>query len=302
MLSMIKTAIVFAALIITSVVYSDTQLHPNNGNYATVNGVRLHYLEQGAGPLVILLHGWPETSYEWRFTIDALSKKYRVVAPDLRGLGLSERTLQGYDKQTIANDIKLLIEYLGEEQAIIIGHDMGGKVAYTLAHVYPQLVKKLILIDCMIPGTENADALHGGAWHYGFHMTKDIPEMLTLGREKEYIHAQIKNWTYNKNAIDAVAISEYAKNYAREGGMTAGFNYYRTLKEDAAFVSSFRGQPLSMPVLTITGRQSVAEKLSDLIQKESPTLKSVIFDECGHFVPEEKKDDFNQVVMRFLDE
>lgn len=269
---------------------------------AVVNQIRLHYLEKGKGPLVILLHGWPETSYEWRYTIESLSNRYRVIAPDLRGLGESERTTAGYDKQTIATDIKELIEYLGERQAIIIGHDMGGKVAYMMAHLYPEMVKKLILVDCTIPGTENADALHGGAWHYGFHMAKDIPEMLTQGREKAYIQAQITSWTVQKNAINDATISEYSKHYMSKGGMTAGFNYYRTLKEDAKLADSFRGEKLFMPILTVSGRQSVAEKLPDALANEASFLEKVILDDCGHFVPEEHPDIFNKIVGRFLDQ
>lgn len=269
-------------------------------HFSIINHIKLHYLEQGKGPLIILLHGWPETSHEWRFTMDALAKQYRVVAPDLRGLGLSEKTTSGYDKQTIAKDIKALIEHLGEKQAIVVGHDMGGKVAYVMAHIYPDMIKKLVLVDCTIPGTENADALHGGSWHYGFHMAEGIPEMLTKGREKEYLRAQFHRWTFKKNAIDEQSLTEYAKHYASDGGMTAGFNYYRSLKEDAAFVDTFRGTLLAMPVLTISGSNSVGDRLPDALKTESPILKRVIVKNCGHFVPEEKPTLFNKLVLDFI--
>ncbi len=198
-MAIFKSLLLFAATLTLAVspTYSASKILPNgtSNHFAKVNGIRLHYIEMGKGPLVILLHGWPETSFAWNKTMGVLSNKYRVVAPDLRGLGLSERTQNGYDKKTIATDIKALIEYLGEKQAYIIGHDMGGKAAYVMAYLYPQSVTKLVLVDCLIPGTENADALHNGAWHYGFHMTPEIPEMLTRGREKEYIRAQIKAWS-----------------------------------------------------------------------------------------------------------
>ncbi|HHX7304716.1 TPA: alpha/beta fold hydrolase [Legionella anisa] len=269
-------------------------------HFAKVNGIRLHYIEMGKGPLVILLHGWPETSLSWRLTMRSLSTKYRVVAPDLRGLGLSERTQTGYDKKTIATDIKALVEHLGEAKAVIIGHDMGGKAAYVMAHLYPQSVSKLILVDCTIPGTENSDALHGGSWHYGFHMAPEIPEMLTKGREKEYIRTQIKVWSFNKRAIDEDAIDEYVKHYAKNGGMTAGFNYYRTLKEDAALVETFQNQKLLMPVLTITGQHSVGDKLPKALEKEATSLKRIIVANSGHFVPEEAPEIFNLSVLKFL--
>lgn len=281
---------------ISNILPSGTSSH-----FAKVNGIRLHYIEMGKGPLVILLHGWPETSSSWNKTMSALSSKYRVVAPDLRGLGLSERTSNGYDKKTIAIDIKALIDYLGEKQAVVIGHDMGGKTAYVMAHLYPQSVSKLVLVDCLIPGTENADALHGGAWHYGFHMTPKIPEMLTQGHEKEYIRAQIKAWSFKKDAIGEDAIDEYARYYSTEGSMTAGFNYYRTLKEDAAIVETFHGKKLSMPVLAISGHHGVGDKLSKALENDTTSLKSIIVDDSGHFVAEETPEVFNSVIIQFLE-
>ena len=280
--------------------FSQTLPAKSSSHFVTVNGVRLHYIEAGSGPLVILLHGWPETSYSWRNTISVLSKNYHVVAPDLRGLGQSEHTQSGYDKKTLATDIKVLVEYLGEKQAIIIGHDMGGKAAYVMAHLYPQMVSKLVLVDCFIPGTENADALHGGSWHYGFHMAKDFPEMLTKGREKEYISAMIQLMSYKKDAISEESIDEYVKYYSTPGGMTAGFNYYRALKEDAALVETFKGEKLTMPVLAITGAHSTGDKLSKALARETLSLQSIIVEDSGHFVAEESPKKFNSSVMDFL--
>lgn len=265
-----------------------------------VNGIRLHYLELGQGPLLILLHGWPETSASWHLSMEPLARHYHIVAPDLRGLGTSERTTTGYDKKTIATDIHALISALGYQQAIIIGHDMGGKAAYVMAHLYPQSVSKLVLVDCLIPGTENTDALHGGAWHYGFHMAPDIPELLTQGREKAYIKAMIENMSFQKKAIGEAMIDEYVRHYATPGGMTAGFNYYRALKQDTALVNTFRGKPLTMPVMTISGRHGVAEQLPNALQKEAPTLQAVIVNDSGHFVAEETPTIFNKAVLRFL--
>jgi len=109
---------------------------------------------------------------------------------------------------------------------------MGGKAAYVLAHNRPELLSKLVLVDCLLPGTENMDPAKGGAWHYGFHMAAEFPEMLTAGREREYIATQIKTWSHRKDAISDATIAEYARHYATPGGMTAGFNYYRALRTD----------------------------------------------------------------------
>lgn len=95
-------------------------------------------------------------------------------------------------------------------------------------------------------------------------------------------------------------IDEYARHYATPGGMTAGFNYYRALKQDTALVDTFRGKPLSMPVMAISGRHGVAEQLPNALQKEAPTLQAFIVNNSGHFVAEETPTIFNEAVLQFL--
>jgi pimeloyl-ACP methyl ester carboxylesterase len=255
--------------------------------FAQVNGIRLHYVKMGEGPLLILLHGWPQTWYEWHKVMPALASQFTVVAPDLRGLGLSEKTQTGYDKRTIANDVAALIKHLGVRSAIVVGHDMGGKVAYVLGLLYPELVTKLILVDCMPPGTENMDPAKGGMWHYGFHMAAEFPEMLTKDREREYLAAQMAQWSHQKNAITQDALDEYARHYASPGGMTAGFNYYRTLLDDAKFLAPYADRKFAMPVLTVAGRYGVSDNLFKAMKPKADNLKGVIAQESGHFVPEE---------------
>jgi pimeloyl-ACP methyl ester carboxylesterase len=275
---------------------------PKGGSsrFAEVNGIRLHYVSAGSGPVVILLHGWPQTWLAWRGTMERLSSQFTLVAPDLRGVGLSERPPSGYDKRTIAADIAALVEHLAAGRVHVVGHDMGGKAAYMLANLHPEKIEKLVLVDCLIPGTENMDALHGGAWHYGFHMAPDIPEMLTRGRERDYIAAQIRAWSHRQDAIGEAEISEFAQHYASPGGMTAGFAYYRALREDAALAASFKDRAMNMPVLAIGGRYGVGEKLADAIGRQARNLTAVIAEDSGHFVPEETPEFFCDRLERFL--
>jgi pimeloyl-ACP methyl ester carboxylesterase len=268
--------------------------------FADVNGIRMHYVRAGSGPLVVLVHGWPQTWFAWHGIIPRFASRYTVIAVDLRGCGQSQRTEGGYDKRTIAEDLRALISHAGFREAYVVGHDMGGKASYFLAHLYPDAAAKLVLVDCLLPGTENLDALHGGAWHYGFHMAKDFPEMLTNGREREYIAAQIKAWSYKKDAISNVSIDEFARHYATTGVMTAGFNYYRGLKEDALFAETFRARKLKMPVLAIAGKFGVGDKLADALSKESDQLTRVIALDSGHFVVEESPEFFVKEVSQFL--
>ena len=267
--------------------------------FAPVNGIRQHYVKMGKGPLLILLHGWPQTWYEWRRVMPALASRFTVVAPDLRGLGLSEKTQTGYDKHTLANDIAALIKHLGERSAIVVGHDMGGKVAYVLSLLHPELVTHLILVDCMPPGTENMNPAKGGMWHYGFHMAAEFPEMLTKGREREYIAAQMTQWLHRKDAIAQAALDEYAQYYAAPGGMTAGFNYYRALPGDAKFLAAYADRKFAMPVLTIAGRYGVSDNLFKAMTPKADHLRGVIAEDSGHFVPEEAPEFLTEQIMNF---
>ena len=269
-------------------------------NFAEVNGIRVHYVKMGEGPLMVLLHGWPQTSHEWRHVMPPFAKSFTVVAPDLRGTGETQRTETGYDKRTIAEDTAALIRHLGFDKAVVVGHDMGGKAAYVLSLLHPQLVEKLVMVDCSPPGSENMDSAKGGLWHYGFHMAADFPEMLTRGREREYIAAQIAHGLHAKKAITEADIEEYARHYSSPGGMTAGFNYYRTLLEDGKLVASLPARKLSMPVLAVGGRYSGADKLYKRLLPEASNLTGVVAEESGHFVPEEEPEFFVEQVEKFF--
>lgn len=263
-------------------------------------GVRLHYVVAGSGPPVVLLHGWPQTSFAWRGTMERLAARFTLIAPDLRGLGRSERPAGGYDKRSIAADICALVAEAAGGRAAIVGHDMGGKAAYVMAHLHPECVERLALVDCLVPGAENMDARRGGAWHYGFHMAPEIPELLTQGRERDYIAAQIRAWSHRKDAVSAAAIAEFARYYATPGGMTAGFAYYRALPEDARLVASLGARRLAMPVLAIAGRQSVGARLAEALRPTADRLTAEIVEDCGHFVPDEAPDLFCSALLRFL--
>jgi pimeloyl-ACP methyl ester carboxylesterase len=302
MCNKMKSLILLISLVLSCLALSSNAADLPKGaesQFAQVNGIRMHYVKMGVGPLLIFLHGWPQTWYEWHIVMPALASEFTVVAPDLRGLGLSEKTQTGYDKHTIANDVAALIKHLGERSAIVVGHDMGGKVAYVLSLLYPELVAKLVMVDCMPPGTENMDPAKGGMWHYGFHMAAEFPEMLTKDREREYISAQITMWLHQKDAITPDALDEYAKYYASPGGMSAGFNYYRTLLDDAKFLAAYSDRKFPMPVLTVAGRYGVSDNLFKAMTQKADNLQGVIAEESGHFVPEEAPVFLTEQILNF---
>ena len=122
-------------------------------HYANLKEVRLHYVTLGQGRPVILLHGWPQTWYEWRLIMSLLADRYQLIAPDLRGLGDSSRPLTGYDKKTVANDLwQLMHDHLGHEKFAVVGHDVGAVVAFRFAADHPDAVTHLALLDVPVIG------------------------------------------------------------------------------------------------------------------------------------------------------
>jgi pimeloyl-ACP methyl ester carboxylesterase len=119
---------------------------------ASVNGIQLHYVIGGQGDPVVLLHGWPQTWYEWRHIMPALAKNYTVIAPDPRGLGDSSKPITGYDSKTVAEDIHQLVAQLGFKDIFLVGHDWGAQTAYSYAAAHPNNVSKLVLMDFSFPG------------------------------------------------------------------------------------------------------------------------------------------------------
>lgn len=259
---------------------------------ARVNGVRLHYVTAGAGPAVVLLHGWPQSWYEWRRVMARLAPNFRVIAPDLRGLGDSERPAAGYDKATLAVDVNALLEHLGVAQADVVGHDWGGVVAYCLAAQFPARVRRLAVLDIALPGAglESALALQpgGGIWHMHLHNVADLPEALVTGREGIYLGWFYRNYAHNPAAITPEDLAEYVRVYSQPGALRAGFNYYRAMFEDAAFVQAQLGRKLTLPVLAIGGAASLGAMTGMSYARAVENITAEVFDDCGHWVPEEQ--------------
>ena len=192
---------------------------------ASVNGIQMHYVIGGKGEPVILLHGWPETWYEWRHIMPSLAKNYTVIAPDLRGLGDSSKPLNGYDGKTVAEDIHQLVTQLRFKTVFLVGHDIGTQVAYSYAAAHPTEVKRLVVMDLTIPGFEPVGMMP--IWWRSFHQTPDIPETLVQGKEMMYVSWFYRNLVYNPSAITQTDINEFVSHYSAPGGMHAGFEYYR---------------------------------------------------------------------------
>jgi pimeloyl-ACP methyl ester carboxylesterase len=160
---------------------------PIQHHSAEVNEISMHYVESGKGPPLVLLHGFPETWFCWRHQIPALSSRYRLIVPDLRGYGRTAKPAAGYDKRTMANDIYGLMQHCGFQSAAIVGHDRGARVATRLAKDHPEAVERLVVMDNVptriIFERMNADIARGH-WFFIFNNVPDLPEALITGKEE----------------------------------------------------------------------------------------------------------------------
>ena len=253
---------------------------------ASVNGIQLHYVIGGQGDPVVLLHGWPQTWYEWRHVMPALAKNYTVIAPDLRGLGDSSKPTTGYDGKTVAEDIHQLVAQLGFKDSFLVGHDLGALVAFSYAAAHPDEVRRLVILD--VPITGIGQALNSTRlWHIPFHKVRDIPETLVEGKEREYLTWFYSNYSYNPAAITKEGIDEYVSHYSAPGGMRAGFEYYRAFQIDAEQIKEYSKVKLPMSVLALGGENSFGTAPLVSMQSISTNVRGGIVPLSGHWIAEE---------------
>src|SRR6202140_712123 len=275
--------------------------HVIESRFASVNGVRLHYLAAGTGDPVILLHGYAETSHMWRPLMAKLSSTHTVIAPDLRGAGQSSTPAAGYTKAEMAQDIYALVHKLGFEQIRIVGHDIGLMVAYAYAAQYSSEVDRIVLMDAFLPGIGSwRDVwLMRDLWH--FHFYGETPLALVHGRERIYLEH-----FWNDFAADpAHSVPErgrrfYAKAYARPGGMRASFEYFRAFEKDAEDFARFAQKPLPMPMLVLTGEKASGEFLIQQGRLVASNVQGIVIRGSGHWLMEEAPEQVIPKLIEFL--
>ncbi len=272
---------------------------------ADLGEVRLHYVTMGKGPAIVLLHGWPQTWYMWRDVMPALAAHYRVIAPDLRGLGDSSRPTGGYDKKTLAQDIwRLMHDVLDEPRFFIVGHDWGGPTAFALAAQHRDAVRRLAVFDVPVPG-DGTPVMFNNRWHHGLHWEPDFPEQLTAGREDIYLGFFYRNWGAGPDVISEEAQQEYLRTYRQAGAMTAGFNLYRAIRQDISDNEAFIKQgKLGMPVLCYGGDKGRGRGMAAIEswRRVATDVRGGVIEGCGHWIPEERPEWVVKQLLEFFGE
>ena len=277
------------------------------GGLVEVGGVRLHYRTAGQGPLMVLLHGWPQTWYCWRRLIPLLAGRATVLAPDLRGYGLSDKPPGGYDKRTMAGDVRALVRQLGHERvALLVGHDRGARVAHRWALDHPGEVERLALLD-VVPTRETFRRMDATVarsyWHWLFHLQPDLPELLVGANVEAYLRWFFERWTWNRAAVDD-GVAEYVRAFSAPGALRAAFDDYRAtfadLEADEASVAA--GERLTMPLLVLWGAAGLPARLpvAEIWRGYAGEVDAHAIPECGHFLAEEQPAAVAERLLGFL--
>ena len=271
---------------------------------AEVNGVQLQYLAAGTGNdiPVVLLHGYAETSRMWLPLIPKLASRRVVIAPDLRGAGGSSRPHTGYDKKTMAQDINALAHQLGFKKVKLVGHDIGLMVAYAYAAQYPDEVQSIVLMDAFLPGIGDWQKvwLLRDKWHFNFY--GETPLRLVDGRERIYFEHFWNDFAADpNNSISEADRRFYATEYAKPGGMRAGFEYFHAFEQDAIDFAEFGQSSLPMPMLVLAGERASGEFLIAQARLVARHVRGVIVRGAGHWLMSEAPEQTMSELVAFID-
>ena len=267
---------------------------------AQVNATTLHYIRGGAGPTVILLHGFPEDWYEYRRVIPRLAEQFTVMAVDLRGLGGSAVTTDGYDAANMAEDVHQLAERLHLGHVYLVGHDIGGMVAYAFVRRYPETSRGAMIIDVPLPGIGPWDAVKADpfAWHIMFHQTPDLPEQLLAGRETIYFR-----YFLDRNTFSDADVARYARAYAAPEHLRAMLEIYRAFPANEKF-NAAQQSAIGVPLVLAPGENSPFEKLmpdiaAALQAHGCANVKVEVVKDSVHYVVDEQPEAVAELIERY---
>jgi pimeloyl-ACP methyl ester carboxylesterase len=252
------------------------------------NGATLHVRVGGKGPAVVLLHGYGETGDMWAPLAAQLERDRLVIAPDLRGIGLSSRPPGGYDKKTQGADVAKVLDALKIGKVDLVTHDIGNMVGYAFAAAHPERVTKFVIIDAPLPGVGPWDDIvrSHALWHFSFYGPD--AERLVAGRERIYLDRFWNEFSADPKKFGEASRAHYAALYARPGAMHAGFEQFKAFDQDAidnkAFVAAGK---LTMPVLAIGGEKSFGPMMATVMRAAATDVTEAIVPNSGHWVMEE---------------
>jgi pimeloyl-ACP methyl ester carboxylesterase len=276
--------------------------------FVKTNQIRLHCVTQGEGDLVLLLHGFPEFWYSWRYQIPALASHFKVVAPDLRGYNDSDKPTSGYDLDTLSADIRGLIEALGYTQAHIVGHDWGGVIAWHLAQKFPQYLNRLAILNAPHPSQllqgllGNLEQLRRN-WYILAFQLPGLPEWLLQQNLKSFLENLFQKQAIRKGAFTSETLQIYQAALEKAGALSAAVNYYRQLLLPQAWLRWSRPLPIRVPTLVLWGEEDtvLSSKLAEGTEQFTDGPFRLKFaSDCGHWIQQEVPATVNRELLSFF--
>lgn len=271
---------------------------------ASVNGTTIHYVRGGRGPALVLLHGFPQDWFEWRWVMPRLSQRFTVVAVDLRGVGGSAPSAAGYAAADLAQDLHLLLGGLDLGRAHVVGHDVGGWVAYAFARLFPDSTRTVMLLETLVPGIEPWLDLDLGIplWHGAFHMVPGLPEALVTGRQAVYFRYFFDVGTKDGTVISDADLEHYAGAYGDPDRLRSGFEIYRAIPANMTCNAAQTG-PTSIPLLLAGGEHAFGPALPPLADNLRASygwsnVEVHIVADGKHYLAEERPDDIAELIER----
>jgi pimeloyl-ACP methyl ester carboxylesterase len=287
--------------------WGSEQQTPLREGYADVGDARLHYVEAGDGPLIVLLHGFPEYWFGWRLQIAPLAAAgFRVVAPDMRGYNLSSRPsdVAAYSGDRLADDIRGLIRERGAQSAALAGHDWGGTVAWTLAMNHPDVVERLAILDAAHPRRLQQGLRHPRqlmrSWYFFFFALPDVPERVVRADRFRFLRRFLRDAhpAYTPDEID-----HYVEAWSQPGATKGMINYYRGSVRQSQKKAEAALRPISAPTLVIWGQRDryLGPKLAEPDHKDVPNLDRVErLPNASHWVHHDEAERVNQLLIDFF--
>jgi pimeloyl-ACP methyl ester carboxylesterase len=277
---------------------------------AATNGVRLHYVEAGDGPLVVLLHGFPEFWYSWRHQIPALAAAgFRVIAPDLRGYNESDKPpgVDAYRTETLVDDVDALIRHAGAARAAVVGHDWGGVLAWLLPLWHPDVVERLAVLNAPHPAAYLRELRRGGqllrSWYVLFFQLPWLPERLIRAGDFALVRRMLRRGPARPGAFTPEDVERHVEALKRPGALTAALNYYRAAVRGSGLRRVMRQvRPTTVPTLLVWGVRDpyLSPRLTQGLEAWVPDLRVERLAESSHWVQNEAPDRVNRALIRFL--
>ena len=278
-----------------------------SGAYRDIDGVRMHYVIGGQGPLVLLVHGVGQTWYEWHQLMPLLARTNTVVTPDLPGLGLSGPP-RSYAGQDVADILyKLARTFSPAAPFDLVAHDIGIWNTYPMVVQHQSDIRRVVFMEAPIPDqslyqypafTPQGES---SVWHFSFFAADNrLAETLITGRERFFFEHFIKVHATNKDVFTPELLDLYARSYAKPGALKSAFGYYQALNETARRNEPLLKTKLAMPVLAIGGQGGFGTSQADQIKRYATNVEGLSLPGCGHWLPEECAAPLNQAVVDFL--